>query len=105
MEIKQSLTAICPEASRALLSALLDTRVPIVSHLDTTAMAVCGRSLKADHPELYTQARRLFQVRNAIAHGKSSQSSDTEMREAVNAAIAVYHWLKGLTNETSEEPA
>jgi hypothetical protein len=108
MEIKQALEHICPDDGRPLLDALFsnprDYSVAVVSHLDKTAKAVCGRSLRDEDRALYNRADKLFQVRNTIAHGKSSQPSDTEMWEAVNAGLGAYGWLMTLTGDASNAP-
>lgn len=101
METRQALEIVCPEDSRPLLDVLFsnprDYTMAAVSHLDKTAKAVCGRSLREEDRPLYNRADKLFQVRNAIAHGKGSAPSDSEMWDAVNAGMSVYGWLLGLT--------
>jgi hypothetical protein len=108
MQIKQTLEAMCHDEGRALLDALFnnprDYSVAIVSHLDKTAMAVCGRSLRSEDRELWKRANALFEVRNAIAHGNDPQPSDDDMWGAVLAALDVYRWLLALTGDTAEAP-
>lgn len=100
-KIKQVLGEIACSEARSVLDIILgnprDVTVAVVTHLDKTALAVAGRSLRNENQELWRRAEKLFSLRNALAHGKRAQPSEPDMHEAVKTAVAVFEWIGTLS--------
>jgi hypothetical protein len=99
-KVKRTLLDITSDAQRALAEIILqnprDVSVAVVSHLNQTAQAVTGRSLKTDDPDLWKAVTALFETRNAIAHGRDPQPGDKQMSDGIRTADKVITWLNEL---------
>lgn len=99
-KIKQTLTRLADDARSPLLDLVLDNprdvTVATVVHLDKTAKAISGRSLRDENGVLWKAAIKLFEARNRIAHGKAEQPTEDEMTSAVRAAVDIFEWIDSL---------
>lgn len=99
-KIKETLTRLADAARTPLLDLVLDNprdvTVATVVHLDKTARAVSGRSLREENGELWKAANKLFATRNRIAHGKAQQPTNEDMTSAVHAAVDIFDWIDSL---------
>lgn len=101
VKIKRSLRELVPPERRRFVELVIDNpgdvSMAVVTHLHKTAEAAIGRSLSTEDPALYQRAENLFKHRNRLAHGRSPQPSNKEMRQAVAAAVDVFRWIQSLT--------
>lgn len=99
VKAKQSLRQKTSAERLALLDVVVDSprdvTVAAANLLDRVARAVVGRSLRDDNLALFKRVDLLFQRRNAFAH-RAEYPSETEARDATNAARAVFEWLDSL---------
>jgi len=79
-----------------------DVTVAVAQLFDRPAQAILGRSMKTDRKTLFDATRRLFETRNAIAHGKA-KPTDGAMLEAVRTATEIFGWLEHA--RSGKEPA
>jgi hypothetical protein len=75
-------------------------RGKFLEYLHELPLYVLGRSLKLEHPELFNQARKLYQTRNSLAHrgapcgGKDQFSIDAYgVVDALKCATEVFAWF------------
>jgi hypothetical protein len=99
MKIRDTLREKTPQARRELVDLLLTNYRDVdiaIGELPHKAMrAAVGRSLHDEHPELFNAIKRLFKLRNDIAH-RGATPSLSETQEVVIAAVELSGWLDSL---------
>lgn len=101
--MKQTLATLAHPAARPVVNLVLDAK-PVHSHLNETAAAVVGRSLRNENSDLFKAVQRLFTTRNKIAHGSPEQPGKDALREAVETAEALFGWLQSLSTSATAKP-
>ncbi len=96
VKVKDILRQKVPTDRQSLVDLLLenprDWSVAAPALFDKATDAALGRSLRTDHRETYENVRKLFELRNRIAH-RGEKPDETEASRVVLAARQVFRWL------------
>ena len=106
VKIKASLRELARREQFELVSLVLenprDISLAAATLLDKALYAICGRSLRLDNKDLYKDARRLFEDRNAIAHRGGDRLIDDRLTvhvatAHVATARSIFDYLNSLS--------